>query len=90
MALDLTLDDDLIARGIAREAIRLIQDERKALGFDISDRITMVWNAGEESAAAISAHSAHIGEEVLALGISRDTTLPLGENELGLALRLTK
>ncbi|MGA1278967.1 MAG: isoleucine--tRNA ligase [Candidatus Nanopelagicaceae bacterium] len=90
VALDLTLDDNLIARGIAREAIRLIQDERKALGFDISDRITMVWNAGEEFIAAISAYSAHIGEEVLALGISRDTTLPLGENELGLALRLTK
>jgi isoleucyl-tRNA synthetase len=89
VALDLTLNEDLIAQGIAREAIRLIQDERKAQGFDISDRITMSWNAKEDFVMAITSHVAHIGEEVLALSISRDETLPVGENELGLTLALT-
>ena len=90
LALDLTLTPELIARGIAREAIRLIQDERKALGFDISDRITLIWNASEEYLAAITAHSSHIGEEVLATEIRRDETLVPAENEIGLALRLER
>jgi isoleucyl-tRNA synthetase len=90
LALDLALTPELIAQGIAREAIRLIQDERKALGFDISDRITLVWNASEEHLAAITAHSHHIGEEVLATEIKRDATLALADNEIGLALRLER
>ena len=90
LALDLTLTPDLIAQGTAREAIRLIQDERKALGFDISDRITLVWNASEEHVAAISDHSGHISDEVLAVQMVRDPSLPLVENEIGLALRLER
>ncbi len=90
LALDLALTPELIAQGIAREAIRLIQDERKALGFDISDRITLVWNASEEHLAAITAHSRHISEEVLATEIKRDATLALADNEIGLTLRLER
>ena len=90
LALDLTLTPELIAQGIAREAIRLIQDERKALGFDISDRIKLVWNASEEHARAITAHAHHISEEVLATSIERDSSLALAENEIGLALRLER
>jgi isoleucyl-tRNA synthetase len=39
VALDLTLDDDLVRRGVAREVVRIVQDLRKASGFDVSDRI---------------------------------------------------
>ena len=39
VALDLTLDDDLRAEGAAREFSRVLNDLRKAKGFEISDRI---------------------------------------------------
>ena len=39
VALDLTLDDGLVRRGVAREVVRIVQDLRKASGFDVSDRI---------------------------------------------------
>ena len=90
VALDLTLTEELLAQGVAREAIRLIQDERKAAGFDISDRIAIRWNAADESLAAITTYSDHIGEEVLALEIKRDPSLEPAENEIGLTVVLEK
>jgi isoleucyl-tRNA synthetase len=39
VALDLTLDDDLRLRGLAREVIRHVQDLRKATGLEVSDWI---------------------------------------------------
>ncbi len=45
VALDLTLDDDLRRRGLARELVRHLQDLRKAAGLDVSDWIR-VWLEG--------------------------------------------
>ncbi|MSZ61973.1 MAG: isoleucine--tRNA ligase, partial [Actinobacteria bacterium] len=90
VALDLALTPDLIAAGQVREVIRAVQDERKNAGFDISDRITMRWNASEAVCSAILEGSALISQEVLATSIERDSSLQLGENELGLALNLIK
>ena len=42
MILDTALDDDLLAEGYARDAIRAIQDARKDAGLDIADRISLV------------------------------------------------
>jgi isoleucyl-tRNA synthetase len=39
VALDLSLDDDLRRRGLAREVIRHVQDLRKASGLEVSDWI---------------------------------------------------
>ena len=39
VALDLTLDEDLRRRGLAREVIRNVQDVRKAAGLEVSDWI---------------------------------------------------
>ncbi len=41
VALDLTLDDGLRMRGLAREVVRLVQDLRKASGLEVSDRIRL-------------------------------------------------
>ena len=90
VALDLALTPELIAQGIVREAIRAIQDARKAAGFDVSDRIHVKWNSDEESSAAIENGKAWISEEVLALSFERDSSLALTHDELGLALKLTK
>ena len=41
VALDLTLDDELRLRGLARDVVRLIQDLRKTSGLEVSDRIRL-------------------------------------------------
>lgn len=91
VALDLELDDELIRAGLAREAIRLIQDARKQSDFDVSDRISLVWQADGEMGLAMREHSAVIAEEVLA------TTIEAGvvdggfhDNEFGLTFKVTK
>ena len=90
VALDLTLNPELITAGLMREVIRTIQEQRKGSGFEISDRIHVKWNGGAELAAAISEYSAQISDEVLALSIAQDGSLPGAENEIGLSLELTK
>jgi isoleucyl-tRNA synthetase len=90
VALDLTLDARLIAKGLVREAIRAIQDERKESGFDVSDRIHVRWNSNEEVAEAIEEAAAHISDEVLATSFERDAQLATSEDELGLTLKLTR
>ena len=90
VALDLTLTPELITAGLMREVIRTIQEQRKGSGFEISDRIHVKWNGDAELAAAITEYIAQISDEVLALSIVQDNSLPVAENEIGLALELTK
>ena len=66
VALDLELDDDLRAEGVARELVRALNDLRKEHGLDLSDRITLVLDADDALAAVVSAHQAWIMGEVLA------------------------
>jgi isoleucyl-tRNA synthetase len=90
VALDLAMTPELIAQGVVREAIRAIQDARKAAGFDVSDRIHVKWNSDDESSSAIENGKAWISEEVLALTFERDSALKLSDEELGLTLKLVK
>ncbi|MGA0067538.1 MAG: class I tRNA ligase family protein, partial [Candidatus Nanopelagicales bacterium] len=67
VALDLELTDELRRLGIAREAVRLIQEGRKSAGLDISDRIALRWEASEAMVAeALREHGELIAAEVLA------------------------
>jgi isoleucyl-tRNA synthetase len=68
VALDLTLTPQLKAMGLAREAIRFIQENRKLAGFDVSDRIRLnVFSADHQLTAALLEHQKEISEEVLAV-----------------------
>ena len=67
LALDLALTPELIGQGIARDVTRLIQDARKTSGLDISDRISVIWESGNESTiSALTSHADLIASEVLA------------------------
>lgn len=94
VALDLTLSDELIAEGIAREVIRLVQDTRKSAGFEVTDRITVKYVATQEVAAAITANLANITAEVLAIEFNPHaqpgSTPTASDAELGLQLWLER
>jgi len=88
--LDLALTPELIQMGVVREVIRAVQEERKRIGLDISDRITVNWNAPEQIALAIIESEAEISSEVLATKMVRQTKQSNSDNELGLWLELIK
>ncbi len=68
IALDLELSPELVSAGLAREAIRFIQESRKASGLDVSDRIRLQWAADNPAMAkAVAEHLKQIADEVLAV-----------------------
>ena len=72
VAIDLYIDDELRRAGLARELIRGIQETRKSLGFDISDRISLTWSSHDnEIDTTFAEHGASIASEVLATAVER-------------------
>ena len=65
VALDLTLDDDLRRRGLAREVIRNVQEMRKAAGLEVSDWIQLGLTGVDDLASLFET----IGREVLARSV---------------------
>ena len=70
VALDLEVTEELRRAGLARGVFRLVQEARKSSGFDVSDRISLVWQAGGELADAIAEHAESVAGEVLATSMS--------------------
>ncbi|WP_406475353.1 isoleucine--tRNA ligase [Streptomyces platensis] len=67
VALDLEITPELRRAGLARDAIRLIQDARKNSGLDVADRIALRWQStDEEVRTALTDHTDLISDEVLA------------------------
>ncbi len=68
VALDLAITPELRRLGLAREAVRLIQDARRSDGLDVSDRIELWWSSSDpELSAALTQHADLIAGEVLAV-----------------------
>ncbi|MEP7055723.1 MAG: isoleucine--tRNA ligase [Actinomycetota bacterium] len=71
VALDLEITPGLLRAGLARDAVRAVQESRKLTGLDVADRIELWWRADGkradgELAAALREHSSRLAEEVLA------------------------
>ncbi|MFD0428812.1 class I tRNA ligase family protein [Streptomyces zhihengii] len=67
VALDLEITPELRRAGLARDAIRLIQEARKNSGLDVADRIALRWSSSDpEVASALADHASLIADEVLA------------------------
>jgi isoleucyl-tRNA synthetase len=92
VALDLELTPELLRAGRAREVVRLVQEARKSSGFDVSDRITLVWQADGETAEALREHAALVADEVLATELREGVPVEpvLREDDLGLAFSVTR
>ena len=71
VALDLEITAALRRAGMAREMIRSIQETRKASGFEVSDRISLLWDADGETAEAFEEHRTLISSEVLATEVAQ-------------------
>jgi len=65
VVLDTETDSELVAEGLANDALRFIQDTRKAAGLDVSDRIRLTYSADPALAMAIDAHKKRIMRDAL-------------------------
>ncbi len=66
VALDITISDQLRAEGIARELVNRVQTLRKESGLEVTDRILLKVDTGEEIQHAIKSNQSYICNEVLA------------------------
>ncbi len=71
VVVDCNLTPELIAEGYQREMISKLQNMRKDAGFEVSDRIEVTYEAGDELAAAIEAGRDFIMQSVLATTFAR-------------------
>jgi isoleucyl-tRNA synthetase len=96
VALDLEITEELRRAGLARDAIRLIQEARKNSGLDVADRIALRWTATDPATIdALSRHGGLIADEVLATDFAQgeaDDTYgaPFTDEGLSLTFRLRK
>ena len=97
VALDLHLTPELVRAGLAREAIRLVQEARKSSGFEVSDRIALTWWADGDLGVALAEQSALVAGEVLATSTNRvddvaelDGGRVFRDDDLGLAFTVSR
>ncbi|MDR0844651.1 MAG: isoleucine--tRNA ligase [Tannerella sp.] len=78
IALDITLTDDLVREGLARELVNRIQNLRKNSGFEITDKIAVTLSSSKEMNAALETHKAYVANQVLAVSIDIADTVADG------------
>ncbi len=93
IALDTEVTAELLAEGLAREFTSALQGARKAAGFDVVDRVCVVWETDDDELRdAVRAHAEEIAAEVLAVSFSEDgecqdgDTVEIGSGVLRFAL----
>ncbi len=67
IALDFNLTQDLLDEGLAREIVHRIQMTRKEIGFEVTDRIEVNYNATPRLVSVMKTFSDYISSEVLAV-----------------------
>ena len=70
VALDVTIDPQLRAEGIAREVVNRVQNMRKERGLNVGDRIDILINAADEVKLAIQRNIDYICVETLSESLS--------------------
>lgn len=82
VALDLDITPELKAEGLAREVVKRIQMFRKDSGFEITDRIAVLFPAKSKIAKAVDSFKDYIASQVLAYSISFVDEMPANAIEL--------
>lgn len=68
-ALEVRLDEDLLLEGLGRDLIRLVQQARKEMGLNVSDRIHLTYRAEGRYARSLAKFGSRLQEETLALSL---------------------
>jgi isoleucyl-tRNA synthetase len=96
VALDLELTHELRLAGLLRDVVRLVQDARKAAGYEVTDRVQLWWRVGgsPDPAEAIRTHGAQLASEVLAEQLHEtpgpETAYTVTDEDLGLTIWLER
>ena len=70
VALDITVTDELLREGIARELVNRIQNIRKTNGYEITDKILVEIQRNENINAAVEAFADYIATQTLATKVA--------------------
>ena len=73
---DLSLNDDLLAEGTARDIVRAVQQARRDAALDVSDRISLTLGLDDSTAARIKSYLDYVAGETLATTLVIDASLP--------------
>ena len=82
VALDTRLNDSLIQEGWAREIVSKLQNLRKELKFEVTDRIAVVYDGPAEVQKAMDAYKDYISSEILAVSIEKGTADAMQDVEI--------
>jgi len=82
VALDTRLSPELIQEGWAREIVSKLQNLRKELRFEVTDRIRVIYDAPDEVAQAMVAQAAYISAETLAVSMTAGRVEAMHEVDL--------
>ena len=93
VALELELDDELLAEGWAREIVHAVQKARRDAGLEISDRIALTLDGDAALLEAARQHQRYIAGETLAVSVAYEflegvEALPLDGRALRLGVAL--
>ncbi len=80
VALDVTITDELRSEGMARELINRIQNLRKDIGLEVTDKISIKLQAFGEISESIVKNSLYICSETLADDLSIVKTIDQGDS----------
>ncbi len=78
VALDITVTDELLQEGMARELVNRIQNIRKSNDYDITDKIVVTIDHNEHTDKAVAAFADYIAKQVLAVSV---TVAPVAADE---------
>jgi isoleucyl-tRNA synthetase len=79
IALDTTLDEDLLAEGLARDFVNRVQNMRKTANFEVTDHIGIAYQASPHLQQALQKLAGYIQSETLAEAF---VSLDSGKNHL--------
>ena len=69
VALDITVTDELLREGMARELVNRIQNVRKSKDFDITDKISVTIEPNGNTDGAVASFGDYIAKQVLAVSV---------------------
>ncbi|MGE5431650.1 MAG: isoleucine--tRNA ligase [Syntrophomonadaceae bacterium] len=81
VALDTELTDELLSEGLAREFVNRVQNMRKDMGLEVTDRINISFKSDENLEKAVLSFSDYIVSETLAGNLSSQDELKDGYSQ---------